>query len=205
MYAMGSIEKSHALIDKAQRGEREAFEELIAIHRARLEALVRSRLGTRLKGSVLPEDVLQETFLQALRSMQSFRWEGEDSFLRWLGGIAENAIRKESRRLEQSRHIRLRAARAPPPSPSKQMRRDERFDRLQATLDKLSEDQRQAILLTRIEGLIVKEAAARMGRSETAVRNLLLRALKRLRESFGDTESLHLADRSLAEEEKGKG
>ena len=41
-----------------------------------------------------------------------------------------------------------------------------------------------------------------MNRSESAVKNLLLRALKELQESFGDTESLQLPRRSLGEGEE---
>ena len=41
------------------------------------------------------------------------------------------------------------------------------------------------------------EVAARMNRSENAVRLLLARAAMKLRESFGDTESLHLPDRTF--------
>jgi RNA polymerase sigma-70 factor (ECF subfamily) len=86
-------------------------------------------------------------------------------------------------------------------TPSKAMRRDERFDRLQSAIDRLSPDHRRVILLARIEGLQVKEIAKLMQRSESAVKSLLLRALKALQESFGDTESLGLPDRRLKQEE----
>jgi len=52
----------------------------------------------------------------------------------------------------------------------------------------------------RVEGLEFEEAGRRMGRSPDAVKQLLYRALKKLRESFGDTESLHLPERSLLAE-----
>ncbi len=85
-------------------------------------------------------------------------------------------------------------------SPSREMRRHERFDRLQASVGKLNEDHRQVILLSRIEGLRIREIAARMNRSETAIRSLLFRALKELRKSLAETESLRLPQRSLTEE-----
>jgi len=44
----------------------------------------------------------------------------------------------------------------------------------------------------RIKGLKITEAAHRMGRTSSAVTHLLMRALKKLKESFGDTESLNL-------------
>ena len=85
-------------------------------------------------------------------------------------------------------------------SPSKNLRRNERFDRLKDSLESLSPEHREVILLMRIEGLPVEEVAKRMNRSPKATRQLLWRALKDLRESFGDTESLGLPERRLGEE-----
>ena len=56
-----------------------------------------------------------------------------------------------------------------------------------------------------MEGLKVREIAERMGRSESAVKNLLFKATKKLKESFGDTESLNLPDRSLEDPEANCG
>ncbi|MBI4582659.1 MAG: sigma-70 region 4 domain-containing protein [Planctomycetes bacterium] len=55
------------------------------------------------------------------------------------------------------------------------------------------------ILLSRVEGLKIKEVARLMNRSESAAKNLLFRALRELKSSFGDTESLNLPDRRLGE------
>ena len=59
--------------------------------------------------------------------------------------------------------------------------------------------------MARVEGLKVKEIAVRMNRSEDAVHKLLARALLRLKESFGDTESLNLPNRFLPVEEDRDG
>jgi RNA polymerase sigma factor (sigma-70 family) len=77
------------------------------------------------------------------------------------------------------------------------LRREERFERLEKSLQSLSPDHREVILLARIEGLQIAAIAERLGRSKSAVKSLLLRALKELKRSFGDTESFHLPDRSL--------
>ena len=58
----------------------------------------------------------------------------------------------------------------------------------------LSPDHRTVLRLSRMEGLSIKEIADQMDRSESAVKNLLQRAIKQLRQSFGDTESLNLGD-----------
>jgi RNA polymerase sigma factor (sigma-70 family) len=83
------------------------------------------------------------------------------------------------------------------------MRREERWERLEKSLAALSPDHREVIRLARIEGLEVREIAARMGRTPSAVKNLLLRALKELKRSFGDTESLRLPGGRSLEAEKG--
>ena len=77
------------------------------------------------------------------------------------------------------------------------MRRQERFDRLEAAVKQLAPEYRQVILLCRIEGLTSAEAAERLNRSPAAVRQLLLRALRELKQTFGDTESFNLPDRRL--------
>jgi RNA polymerase sigma-70 factor (ECF subfamily) len=190
-----------SLIERAQAGDRGAFDILIQEYRPGLEVLVHSRLGVRLEARVSVGDVIQETFLHACKSIQSFHWQGEESFRKWLGGIAENVLRRESRRQEQARRICLKPKTVEQVSPSKAMRRDERFDRLQSALTRLSADHREVILLSRIEGLRVREIARRMNRSEGAVKNLLVRAIRELKAAFGTTESLQLPHRRLRREE----
>jgi len=85
------------------------------------------------------------------------------------------------------------------------LRREERFAQLQRALDGLGPEDREVILLARIQGLPLKEIATRMGRSHAAVAQLLSRALRKLKRSFGDTESLHLPDRSLEKKRESDG
>jgi DNA-directed RNA polymerase specialized sigma24 family protein len=54
--------------------------------------------------------------------------------------------------------------------------------------------------MARVEGLTARQIALRLGKKEEAVRQLLARALKRLKRTMGDTESLHLPDKSLGKE-----
>jgi RNA polymerase sigma factor (sigma-70 family) len=82
------------------------------------------------------------------------------------------------------------------------MRRNERFERLREALDALSPDQREVIVLSRIEGLPVLEIAKRMERSPQAVYQLLWRAMKKLKVLFGETESLTLPHRTINHREK---
>ena len=186
------------LINKAQAGDRQALDTLLEEYRGRLAALIHFRLGAGLRHFVDPEDVAQETLLRAIRSIENFQWNGDESFLRWLGGIAEHVILKVSGKHDRAPSPGLeKEPSADSVSLSRAERRDERFHRLKLSIQQLGEDQRRVVELARIEGVPIKEIARRMQRSESAVKNLLLRALKNLRERFGDTESLHLPDRSL--------
>jgi RNA polymerase sigma-70 factor (ECF subfamily) len=184
------------LIQRASGGDREAFDELVAPFSERLLKRIRQRMGPGLGRKVEPEDVLQETLFRAFRSIGHFRWQGQNSFQAWLEGIAVNFVLHSARGQLRRREFRItRDPEAPGVSPSRHER--ERFERLQECVNRLSPDHRTVIRLSRIEGLKVREIADRMGRSPSAVKNLLLRAMKELRSSFGDTESLGLPDREL--------
>jgi RNA polymerase sigma factor (sigma-70 family) len=205
---MQAGERSEELAARAAAGDREAFEELAGACRGRLEALIRGRLaGERPPPAAGVEDILQETFLRALRSIARFRWRDEDSFVRWLGGIACKVL-LEARKAAAKARTRSIAIDLEPAaehvSPSRRLQREERLARLEKALAELSPDHRRVLTLVRLEGLTIAEAAARMGRTPNALSQLLLRALRKLRERFGDTESLGLPGRPLRRSRGGK-
>jgi RNA polymerase sigma-70 factor (ECF subfamily) len=151
------------------------------------------------------EDVLQDTFCKAFETIQRFRWQGEGSFYAWIAAISEHVILNATKK-RQLRALQLdRDLPESGTTPGQRLSREERYERLKASVRALTPDQRQAVMLARIDGLPTKEIASRMNRSEEAVRQLLTRALRELKRTFGDTESLHLPDRSLAEEGLGDG
>lgn len=83
---------------------------------------------------------------------------GGDSFLRWLGAITRNVLAREARGKKISLDLDLSGREAGPgTSPSRLVRRDERFDRLQEALCRLTPEQREAIHLSRMEGLKIRE------------------------------------------------
>jgi RNA polymerase sigma-70 factor (ECF subfamily) len=186
------------LIEQAKQGDAAAFNALVREFRPRLEDAVRTRVGTHLATRVEIDDLLQETLLWAFKSVATFQWGGDDSFFRWLRGIAEHVILKAAQR-ENKRLVLplLNDVANHDVTPSTALRRDERFERLQAALNSLSPDHRRVILLTRIERLTLDEIARRMERSKDAVKQLLRRALEQLRRNFGETESIHLPDRQF--------
>ena len=199
---MKPANSSPELIRRAQSGDRQAFEELVHLYRERIEKVIVQRLRDHQMTNVDVSDVLQETLLRSYRSVTRFEWRGEESFLRWLGGIVENVVLEIARRGARHPAFQLEHdVSADRVSPSRAMRQDERFDRLHDAIKNLSSEYRDVIMLSRIEGLTFEEIAGRMNRSPAAVKQLLWRALKKLKESFGDTESLHLPGRSFREGE----
>ncbi len=185
------------LIERAKTGDRGAFDELTSVLRERLLALVRSRLGKALRGKLEAEDVVQDALLKAFESIHAFRGTDADSLWGWLASISEHLIWNASRK--RSLQVTSLALDQPDPgvSPSRSLRREDRLTRLERAVSELKPDQREVIVLAKIEGLKTKEIAERLGRPEDSVRQLLSRGLRALREKFGDTESLHLPDRGF--------
>jgi len=197
--AMNQKESIQTLVRRAQAGDREAFDGLVRALRDRLRASVESWARFQLGGHVEVDDVLQETFVRAYRSLGHFQWQGDDSFFRWLCGIARKALAQAVQ--DSLRAARERGGRLAPrsePTPSRAARREERFDRLEEALRMLRPEHRTAIILCRVEGLTSKQVAERMERTPEAVRQLLVRAMRELKAKFGDTQSLHLPDRRFA-------
>lgn len=182
---------------RARRGERAAFDRLLEEHRGRLGSWVRGQIGARLRAHVDPEDIVQDSCLRAFESIGRFEWRHDRSFFQWLCAIARHLIWSASQR-RSGRELSLTID---PPrgdaSPSKAMRREERFDRLEQALRQLGPEEREVVRLARIEGLKARQIAERLGRPEPTVRSLLARALRKLREAMGDTRSLNLPDRQI--------
>ena len=106
---MSSSNRIENLIQGARGGDLQAFSALEEEFRQRTKALVLHFLGSS-HPSVAAEDVLQETFLRAFRLIKHFDWQGEDSLLRWLGGIARNVVYEIARQNRREPLIGLRDA-----------------------------------------------------------------------------------------------
>ena len=81
---MSEREVDQQLVDRAQRGDKHAFELLVAKYQRRLARLI-SRF---VRDSVEIEDLTQEAFIKAYRALPTFR--GDSAFYTWLYRIATN-------------------------------------------------------------------------------------------------------------------
>lgn len=195
-------EPERPLVQRAQNGDRSAFDQLFELFAARLRAFIRSRIRSAYRPRLDVDEILQDTFVRAFRSIGSFRGGGVEDLRRWLTGVAAHAVLSAEEQARRQRTLEIpESLPGKDVSPSRGLRREERFDRLQRALDALSRDHREVILLTRVDGLSLKEAAERMGQSPEAVRKLFWRALRELRSALTRTDSLRLPDRRLDEEE----
>lgn len=196
------MDRFRDLVREAQVGNRGAFDKVISEVETRLRSALRARIGPHLRGRLDPEDVFQDTLTRAFESLGRFEWQGDGSFLRWLLGIAENLIRAAADKQKRRAVLEIEQPASAPSqvSAGRALQREERFDRLEKAMQSLSPDHREVIVLARIQGLQIAEIAKRLGRSKSAVKNRLLRALKELKSLFGDTESFHLPDRRMTDQ-----
>jgi RNA polymerase sigma-70 factor, ECF subfamily len=198
--------RTQIILEQAREGDREAFDRLVERVRGPLEALIRSRIEKSGQKSLDAAEVLQETLVRAFQCLGRFTWRGEGSFQAWLGGIARHVILKALRPGQFARTLEIpQDVPAPDLTASKILRRKERYTRFQEALNGLSPSHREVIHLARFEGLALEEVAARMGRSKDAVKQLLSRAIRELRQTFGKTGSFHFHEPSPSPEGGGNG
>jgi RNA polymerase sigma-70 factor, ECF subfamily len=165
------------LIDRAQRGDRKAFEEIVARHQPAVYGYLRSRLFEASDA----EDLVQEAFLRFYRELG--RFDGSAAVRPWILGIARNLLRENLRRIRRRREVawtRLcldldELVEGLPESV------DEALGHLPGCLDSLGGNARQALDLHYGQKLRLADIGKRLHRSEGAVKLLVFRARQALR------------------------
>ena len=177
---------SHGLVERVQKGDKEAFSGLFEKYRTRLAVIIHYRLGASLRRDADVDDVLQETLLRAYRDIHRFEYKAQGSFMSWLA---------QNRQKRAGEHVRFRSESnpaGPEPAdshtPSRIFRENESLGRFVETLGGLPEDYRRVILLAKVEGLTTSEVAERLGKSNEATSLLLHRAIKRLQSLYEGRE-----------------
>ena len=173
------------LVERVQRGDVKAFEMLVVKYQRRIERLI----GRMVRDKDLVEDIAQETFIRAYRAMAKFRFES--AFYTWLYRIAVNTAKKFLLELKRDPTISesflksgdeedetSRTENEPTDSgtPEALLASKEIAGAVNAAVEALSEDLRQAIVLREIEGLSYEEIAETMNCPIGTVRSRIFRA-----------------------------
>lgn len=168
------------LVDQARAGDLEAFGALVNRHQHRLVNFVRLMMSSAPDRDAA-EDVAQEAFLRAYRSLGQFR--GQSTFRTWLYQIATNVARTQSAR-RRDRHETQEPEgphQSERPSAEDVEGRIIAHDQLRRALKELPEDWREALVLRDIEGLEYREIADVLGIPMGTVESRIFRARKRLK------------------------
>ncbi|WP_374674977.1 RNA polymerase sigma factor RpoE [Ideonella sp.] len=174
-----------ALVERVRQGDARAFEMLVVKYQRRIERLI----GRMVRDSDLVADIAQETFIRAYRALPQFR--GDSAFYTWLYRIAVNTAKKALVDLKRDPLVTEASLAGPDDDDETSRRGMEPTDMatpdallaskeiaatVNAAIDALSEDLRQAITLREIEGLSYEEIADVMNCPIGTVRSRIFRA-----------------------------
>ena len=170
-----------ALVDLARDGDSEAFGQLYDHYSPGIYRFVYYRVSS----PQLAEDLTSETFMRGLRAIQRFSWQGKD-FGAWLTTIARNLIADH---FKSSRSRLEIVSETVPESRTATGAEDEVMSLLSnemlfEAVNALPREQRDTVLMRFIQGLSIAQTAAVLGRSEGAVKQLQLRAVRGLATSM---------------------
>lgn len=186
-----SAESDLLLIERTKQGDQRAFELLVIKYQRKIERLI----GRMVRDSDLVADIAQETFIRAYRALPQFR--GDSAFYTWLYRIAVNTAKKAMvdlmrdplvsetalrSRDEDDETSRVENELTDGETPEAVLASKEIAATVNAAIEALSEDLRQAITLREIEGLSYEEIAEAMNCPIGTVRSRIFRAREAIAE-----------------------
>ena len=173
------------LVERAVAGDQRAYELLVIKYQRRIERLI----GRMVRDTDLVQDIAQETFIRAYRALHQFR--GEAQFYTWLYRIAVNTAKKALMDLKRDPLVyestlagaddgdeTSRPGNEPinEETPETVLAAREIAAAVNAAMEALPEDLRQAVTLREIEGLSYEEIALAMACPIGTVRSRIFRA-----------------------------
>lgn len=182
---MNAADADAPLIERVKQGDVRAFEMLVVKYQRRIERLI----GRMVRDVDLVPDIAQETFIRAYRAIPQFR--GESAFYTWLYRIAVNTAKKSlvelkrdpviteaalATREEDDETSRVENELSDGETPDAVLASKEIAAAVNAAIEALSDDLRQAITLREIEGLSYEEIAELMNCPIGTVRSRIFRA-----------------------------
>ena len=198
-----SDDADQQLVERVRQGDMQAFEMLVVKYQRRIERLI----GRFVRDVDLVPDIAQETFIRAYRAIPQFR--GESAFYTWLYRIAVNTAKKALMDMKRNPVISENAFRGAEDedetsrlgheltsdeTPETVLAAQEIAQVVNAAMEALPDDLRQAVTLREIEGLSYEEIATAMGCPIGTVRSRIFRA----------REAISAKVRPLLENQSGK-
>ena len=180
---MDKLIDDEMLVAQFKSGSQKAFDELMK----RYERRIFGYLLRSVRNYEDAEDLTLEVFFKAYRALDS--WEPKAKFSTWLYTIASNLAidyhRSKARQpvymLEDEEVIEAKIVATDISSnPEKQLEDKERGRIIREAVDELSSKQKAVFMLTRYEGLQIREVAEALGMAEGTVKIHLHRAMKKL-------------------------
>lgn len=179
-----SLSKSDtsSLLIASSKGDQTAAASLVEETGPIIYGFIYARLGGQADAC---EDVLQSTYLEAIRSAPTFR--GESSLSTWMCTIARRQIARhfesERKRLVSESYLRLASDEEDQSETSEDVVADR--DEVIRALGLLPVLHRQALVLRYLDGLTVSEVAKELGRTDVQTQSLLQRARAGLKRTLG--------------------
>jgi RNA polymerase sigma-70 factor, ECF subfamily len=179
---MGDREADQVLVERVQRGDKQAFGLLVSKYQRKLIRL----LSRMVRDPAEVEDVAQEAFIKAYRALPGFR--GESAFYTWLYRIgintAKNFLAAKGRRAPTSTEFDSEEAEGfedgeqlrDNNTPERILMSKEIGNTVNAAMTELPDDLRTAIVLREIDGLSYEEIAQIMDCPIGTVRSRIFRA-----------------------------
>ncbi len=185
---MSDREIDQQLVERAQRGDKKAFELLVSKYQRKLGRL----LSRFIRDATEVEDVTQEAFIKAYRALPTFR--GDSAFYTWLYRIGINTAKnylvamgrraptttdidtEEAESFEDGEHLRDLN------TPENELMSRQVAETVNQTLAELPEELRTAITLREIEGLSYEDIATIMNCPIGTVRSRIFRAREAIAE-----------------------
>lgn len=197
-----AIDSDSPLVERAVAGDHKAFELLVIKYQRRIQRLI----GRMVRDVDLVEDIAQETFIRAYRALAQFR--GDAQFYTWLYRIAVNTAKKFLMDLKRNPTVSENSFKSDDDdetspvenelisseTPEAVLASKEIAQIINAALEALPEELRQAITLREIEGLSYEEISEAMNCPIGTVRSRIFRA----------REAISLKVKPLLENQSGK-
>jgi RNA polymerase sigma-70 factor (ECF subfamily) len=183
------------LLESARTGSREALGRLLEMCRVSLQEAGTPHVDARLKAKDAPSDLLQDTFLEAVRDFPQFRGKSREDLLAWIFRILQNNRRNVERNYTRTKRQVAAELRLDDPhavgdlkqrllartrSPSSEIAHREETSSLQHAVDDMPEYQRTIIHMRSLEHRSFEDIAAHLHSSPEAVRQIWHRAIRQL-------------------------